>query len=97
MLDRLKYIEVMGNTESTKSISFTIANSGGSYLFINGNIGLIYLINIATNIPEQNKLTKVFNGSSQELSLLVTGNNVTVTTTGILWGQTLIIGSNLNA
>ena len=82
---------------SATSISFTVTNNGGSYLFINANIGLVYILNISTNTEGQNKLTKILNGSTQELSLSVTGNNVTVTTSGILWGQTLVIGSNLNA
>ena len=96
MLKRLKYTQIFGSDMSATSISFTVTNNGGAYLFINGNIGLIYLVNIATNAGGQNKLTKIFNGSSQELSLSVTGNNVTITTNGILWGQTLVIGSNLN-
>ena len=82
---------------SATSISFIVTNNGGAYLFINANIGLVYILNISTNTEGQNKLTKIFNGSSQELSLSVTGNNVTVTSTGILWGQNLVIGSNLNA
>lgn len=97
LLKRLKYTQTFGSDMSTTSISFTVTNNGGSYLFINANVGLVYILNISINTEGQNILRKILNNSTQELSLSVTGNNVTVTTSGTLWGQTLVIGSNLNA
>lgn len=96
MLKRLKYTQTFGSDMSAKSISFTVTNNGGSYLLINANMGLVYILNISTNTEEQNKLTEIFSNGIQQLSLSVSGNIVTVTSTGILWGQTLIIGSNLS-
>lgn len=96
LLNRLKYIHLFGSSTTDRSIIFTVTNNGGAYLLINANVGLVYILNISTNTEGQNKLTEIFNNSTQQLSLSVSGNIVTVTSTGPLWGQTLIIGSNLS-
>lgn len=91
----IKFVTRTGTNASIVSINFTVSNDGGVYLYCNANQEILALINCNITNPSQNKIVTIYNSQSHNLSLSVSGKIFTITSNKTLWGENVVMGSNL--